>query len=54
MRFVASGATHDVTLDATNLMDVVSLSGSDEVHVGNGQGLCISSDTMLEVSNRHC
>ena len=38
-----SGATHHVTPDATNLMDAVSLSGSDQVHIGNGQGLPINS-----------
>ncbi|MCH92348.1 retrovirus-related Pol polyprotein from transposon TNT 1-94, partial [Trifolium medium] len=32
-----SGATHHVTPDANNLMDFVSLSGSDQVHIGNGQ-----------------
>jgi len=38
-----SGATHHVTPDAANLMDAVSLSGSDQVHLGNGQGLPITS-----------
>jgi histone deacetylase 1/2 len=39
-----SGATHHVTPDAnaTNLMDVASLSGSDQVHIGTGQGLSIT------------
>jgi len=37
-----SGATHHVTPDAFNLMDFVSLSGSDQVHIGNGQGLAIT------------
>jgi hypothetical protein len=38
-----SGATHHVTPNVANLMDVVSLSGSDQVHLGNGQGLPITS-----------
>ena len=37
-----SGATHHVTPDASNLMDFMSLSGSDQVHIGNGQGLPIT------------
>lgn len=34
-----SGATHHVTPDASNLMDSMSLSGSDQVHIGNRRGL---------------
>jgi len=30
-----SGPTHHVTPDAGNMMNAVSLSGSDQVHVGN-------------------
>jgi hypothetical protein len=38
-----SGATNQFTPDASNLMDSVSLSGTDQVHIGNGQGLPITS-----------
>jgi len=37
------GLTHHVTPDANNLMDAVSLSSSDQVHIGNSQGLSIHS-----------
>jgi len=43
-----SGATHHVTPDASNLMDSMSLSGSDQVHIGNGQGLAITSVGSLQ------
>lgn len=46
-----SGATHHVTPDATNLMDAVSLSGSDQVHIGNGQGLPINSIGSLKFTS---
>ena len=46
-----SGATHHVTPDAGNLMDAVSLSGSDQVHVGNGQGLPITSAGSLKFTS---
>jgi histone deacetylase 1/2 len=38
-----SGASHHVTPDPTNLSDSVSLPGSDQVLMGNGQGLAINS-----------
>lgn len=38
-----SGATHHVTPDANNLMDAASFSGSDQMYIGNGQGLAINS-----------
>lgn len=38
-----SGATHHVTPDAGNLVEVVSFLGTDHVHVGNGQGFSITS-----------
>lgn len=38
-----SGSTHHVTPDANNLTDDVSLSGSDQMHIGNVQGLSINS-----------
>ena len=38
-----SGATNHVTPDASHLMDSVPFSGADQVHIGNGQGLPISS-----------
>ncbi|KAI5432978.1 hypothetical protein KIW84_020322 [Lathyrus oleraceus] len=44
--YLDSGATHHVTLDAYNLMNVVSLPGSDQVHLGNGQGQ-VSSKVLL-------
>lgn len=37
------GATHHVTPNARNLVDVVSFSRTNQVHVGNGQGLLITS-----------
>ena len=42
------GATHHVTPNASNLMDFMSLSGSDQVHIGNGQGLAITSVGSLQ------
>ncbi|MCI86943.1 retrovirus-related pol polyprotein from transposon TNT 1-94, partial [Trifolium medium] len=38
-----SGASHHVTPDASNLSDAASLPGSDQVLMGNGQGLAINS-----------
>ncbi|KAK2373624.1 putative mitochondrial protein [Trifolium repens] len=38
-----AGASHHVTPDATNLSDATSFSGSDQVLMGNGQGLPINS-----------
>ncbi|KAK2420319.1 putative mitochondrial protein [Trifolium repens] len=38
-----SGASHHVTPDASNLSDAASLPGSDQVLMGNGQGLTINS-----------
>ncbi|MCH99975.1 retrovirus-related pol polyprotein from transposon TNT 1-94, partial [Trifolium medium] len=38
-----SGATHHVTNNSENLLDSISLSGSDQVLLGNGQGLSITS-----------
>lgn len=38
-----SGASHHVTPDASNLSDSVSLPGTDQVYMGNGQGLNINS-----------
>jgi histone deacetylase 1/2 len=38
-----SGASHHVTPDPSNLSDSVSLPGSDQVLMGNGQGLSINS-----------
>jgi hypothetical protein len=46
-----SGATHHVTPDAHNLVDVVSLSGSNQVHIGNGQGLPIASVGSMSISS---
>jgi len=46
-----SGATHHVTPDASNLMDSMSLSGSDQVHIGNGQGLAITSVGSLQFTS---
>ena len=46
-----SGATHHVTPDASNLMDSTSLSGSDQVHIGNGQGLAITSVGSLQFTS---
>ncbi|GAU28846.1 hypothetical protein TSUD_21830 [Trifolium subterraneum] len=38
-----SGASHHVTPDPSNLSDTTSLPGSDQVLIGNGQGLSIDS-----------
>ncbi|GAU26774.1 hypothetical protein TSUD_317720 [Trifolium subterraneum] len=38
-----SGASHHVTPDVSNLSDATSLPGSDQVLMGNGQGLAINS-----------
>ncbi|KAK2378919.1 WD40 repeat-containing protein HOS15 [Trifolium repens] len=38
-----SGASHHVTPEATNLSDSASLPGTDQVLMGNGQGLSIAS-----------
>lgn len=38
-----SGASHHVTPEASNLTDFVSLSGTEQVFMGNGQGLSINS-----------
>lgn len=38
-----SGASHHVTLDASNLFDTISLHGSELVFMGNDQGLSINS-----------
>lgn len=38
-----SGASHHVTPDASNLSDASSLTGAEQVYMGNGQGLCINS-----------
>ncbi|GAU33749.1 hypothetical protein TSUD_52820 [Trifolium subterraneum] len=49
-----SRATHHVTPDANNLMNVVSLSGTDQVHIGNGQGLPITSVCSMTFSSPLC
>lgn len=41
--FPDSGATHHVTNNPSNLLDSISLPGSDQVLLGNGQGLPILS-----------
>jgi len=46
-----SGATHHVTPDASNLMDVSSFSGSDQMYIGNGQGLTINSISSMSFSS---
>ena len=38
-----SGASHHVTPDASNLSDASSLNGTEQVYMGNGQGLLINS-----------
>ncbi|KAI5426099.1 hypothetical protein KIW84_031788 [Lathyrus oleraceus] len=38
-----SGASHHVTPDASNVSDASSLSGAEQVFMGNGQGLSINS-----------
>lgn len=38
-----SGATHHVTNDAANMTEHVTLTGSEEILMGNGQGLSITS-----------
>jgi len=45
------GATHHVTPDATNLMDAASFSGSDQMYIGNGQGLSINSIGSMSFSS---
>ncbi|KAI5415694.1 hypothetical protein KIW84_040924, partial [Lathyrus oleraceus] len=42
-RYSYSGASHHVTPDASNLSDASSLTGAEQVYMGNGQGLCINS-----------
>lgn len=49
-----SGATHHVTSDLHHLAQSTSFSGSDQVHISNGQGLditSIGSSTFLSPSN---
>jgi histone deacetylase 1/2 len=46
-----SGATHHVTPDVHNLGDAVSLTDSDQIHIGNGQGLSISSVGSMSISS---
>lgn len=38
-----SGATHHITLDPQHLTQYSNYAGSEQVHMGNGQGLTISS-----------
>ena len=41
--YINSGSTHHVTNDITNLQQSTPYTGPDELYVGNGQGLSISS-----------
>ncbi|KAF7813088.1 Retrovirus-related Pol polyprotein from transposon TNT 1-94 [Senna tora] len=41
--FLDTGTTNHVTFDASNLMNGVEYSGSEQLHMGNGKGLLISN-----------
>lgn len=49
--FPDSGASHHVTPDSTNLSDIQSMTGSEQVYMGNGQGLSINSIGSLQFTS---